>query len=79
MGAESRLAGKGAQEANAGGGNAAGNRGPQYRDLLPDGWRITGRIPGLVPGPERGADVGRWAFESKQRKCQNQGTSWTLR
>jgi hypothetical protein len=54
MGAESRLAGQGAQEANAGGGNAAGNRRPQHRDLLPDGRRITGRIPGLVPRPRRG-------------------------
>jgi hypothetical protein len=27
------------------------------------GLGITGRIPGLVPGPERGADVGRWAYE----------------
>lgn len=79
MGAELRLAGQGAQEANAGGGNAAGNRRPQHRGLLPDGRRITGRIPGPMPGPERGADVGRWAFESKQRRCQNQGTSWTLR
>ena len=79
MGAESRLAGQGAQEANAGGGNAAGNRKPQHRELLPEGRRITGRIPGLVPGPERGADVGRWAFESKQRRCRNQGASWTLR
>jgi hypothetical protein len=58
-GAEFRLVGKGAQEANAGGGNAAGTRGPQHRGLLPDGRRITGRIPGLVPGPEGGAHVGR--------------------
>jgi hypothetical protein len=54
MGAESRLVGQGAQEANAGGGNAAGNRRPQHRDLLLDGRRITGRIPGLVLGPEKG-------------------------
>src|SRR2546425_9303550 len=67
MGAESRLAGQGAQEAKAGGGNAAGNRGPQHRELLSDGRRITGWIPGLVPGPERGADVGRWAFEAKRK------------
>jgi hypothetical protein len=36
MGAESRLAGQGAQEANAGGGNAAGNRGSHGRELLPE-------------------------------------------
>jgi hypothetical protein len=65
MGAESRLVGQGAQEANAGGRKTAGNRGPQDQELLLDGLRITGRIPGLRPGPERGADVGRWAFESK--------------
>jgi hypothetical protein len=45
--------------------------GRSTRELLPDGRRITGRIPGLVPGPERGADVGRWAFESKQRTSQH--------
>jgi hypothetical protein len=27
--------------------------------LFPDGRWITGRIPGLVPGPERGAHVDR--------------------
>jgi hypothetical protein len=53
-GAEFRLVGQGAQEANAGSRKAAGNRRPQDRELLPDGRRITGRIPGLVPGPERG-------------------------
>jgi len=58
-GAESRLAGQGVQEANAGSRKAAGNRRPHYRELLPEGGRITGRIPGLVPGPERGADVDR--------------------
>jgi len=59
MGAESRLAGQGVQEANAGSRKAVGNRRPQHRELLPDGRWITGRIPGLVPGPERGADVDR--------------------
>jgi hypothetical protein len=53
-GAESRLAGQGVQEANAGDRKVAGNRRPYHRELLPDGRRITGRIPGLVPGPEEG-------------------------
>jgi hypothetical protein len=42
-GAESRLVGKGAQEANAGGGNAAGNRRPQGRELLPE---VGGQLAG---------------------------------
>jgi len=36
-------------------------------DLFPDGRWITGRIPGLVPGPERGAHVDRWALETTQK------------
>ncbi len=47
-GAESRLAGQGVQEANAGGGNAAGNRGPQ--DLgTPLGWSVD-NWPDTGPG-----------------------------
>jgi hypothetical protein len=58
-GAEFHLAGQGVQEANAGSRKAAGNRRPHHWGLLLEGRRITGRIPGLVPGPERGADVDR--------------------
>src|ERR1019366_5122040 len=48
-----------------GGRKSAGN---QHAVTAPPGRRcwITGRIPGLVPGPERGADMGRGAFEDKQ-------------
>lgn len=41
-----------AQEANAGSRKATGNR-DKYLVLSRAGSRITGRIPGLVPGPER--------------------------
>jgi hypothetical protein len=51
MGAESRLAGQGVQEANAGSRKAAENRGPHHRGLLPDwsadNWPDTG--PGARP------------------------------
>ncbi len=50
-----------AQEANAGGRKAAGNRGRRHRSFS-GGLRITGRTPGVAqvaPGPVRGADVGR--------------------
>lgn len=40
-----------AQEANTGSRKATGNR--DEVGSLPVGFRITGRIPSLVPGPER--------------------------
>jgi hypothetical protein len=47
-------AGQGAQEANAGSRKATGNRRPRDQVLLLEGGRITGRIPGLVPGTQVG-------------------------
>ena len=43
-----------AQEANAGGRKGNGKAGAFVPVLQPDAFRITGRIPGLVPGRESG-------------------------
>jgi hypothetical protein len=58
MGAEIP-AGQDVQEAKAGSRKVTGNRGRQDRDLLPDGVRITGRIPGVYARAWEGADVDR--------------------
>jgi len=80
LGAESPLAGQGAQGSERRRRNAAGNRRPQHRGLLPGGRRRTGRTPGLVPGPERGCwrgQVSRWT--EAEADASTKGTSWTPR
>ena len=66
------------QEANAGSGNAAGNRDESISALL----LIVAEQPAGYPvlsGRSRGADVVRWACEETDDDALNRWTNWTLR
>jgi hypothetical protein len=66
------------REANAGGRKATGNLDVMVGPSSRSSW-ITGRISGLVPGPERGLTRSGEPVKRKTTRCQNRRTNWTPR